>query len=122
MSDKLQVLYVDDEDVNLTLFKYNMLHLYEVFTAINPQIGFEILEQNPEITIVISDLHMPMLNGIEFVKQSKELYSDKKYMIMTGYHITEDIQNALDSKLIDSYICKPYTKQTLIEKINEILG
>ena len=68
MEEKIKVLYVDDEENNLLSFKAVFRIKYKVFTAISAKIGLEILEQNPDIQVVITDQRMPDITGVEFLK------------------------------------------------------
>jgi len=108
MNRKPKILYVDDEFINLQLFKINFDNKYEVFTAENGITGLEVLDNNPDIIVVISDMKMPLMNGIEFIKKAKEKYSHIRFYILTGFQITEEIQEALNSKLILKYFSKPF--------------
>src|SRR5512145_2148147 len=104
---KTKVLYVDDEPINLQLFKINFTEKFDVYIAKDGFEGLEILDKELGIMVIICDMKMPEMNGIEFVKHAKERYPDKKYYILTGYEITSEIQEALDSGLILRYFSKP---------------
>jgi CheY-like chemotaxis protein len=64
MSEKKQILYTDDEEINLKLFEFNFSKKYDVITAINPQEGLDCLKVMPNIKVVISDMKMPGMNGL----------------------------------------------------------
>ncbi|MCG8701599.1 MAG: response regulator, partial [Bacteroidales bacterium] len=66
-----KILYVDDELVNLELFKVNFDKDYTVFTTNNAQEGFNILLNNEEIGVIVTDLKMPGVSGIEFISEIK---------------------------------------------------
>lgn len=108
MEKKVKILYVDDEPVNLMLFEINFSNDYTILTAESGFSGLEILAQNLDTLIIVSDMKMPRMNGIEFIKIAKEKYPDKKFYILTGYEITSEIQEALDSGLILKYFSKPF--------------
>lgn len=117
MQEKIKILYVDDEFINLQLFKIIFSKKYEVLTELNPIKALEILDKELEISIVISDMRMPQINGIEFIKKAKEKYPDKKYFILTGYEITEEIRQALDNKLILEHFKKPFDVNQILKAI-----
>jgi two-component system response regulator (stage 0 sporulation protein F) len=108
MSDKLKLMYVDDEKMNLKLFELNFNRKYEVITAESGISALNLLEEHLDTEIVISDMKMPVMTGLEFIKKAKLKYADIKYYILTGYNITDEIQEALDSKLILKYFRKPF--------------
>jgi len=119
MNRKPKILYVDDEFINLQLFKINFDNKYEVFTAENGITGLEVLDNNPDIVVVISDMKMPLMNGIEFIKKAKEKYSHIRFYILTGFQITEEIQEALNSKLILKYFSKPFNLNKIDDTLRE---
>ena len=108
MSDKLKIMYVDDEELNLQLFELNFNRKYEVITAESGISALNLLEEHLDTTIVISDMKMPIMTGLEFIQKAKVKYPNIKYYILTGYEITDEIQEALDSKLILKYFRKPF--------------
>lgn len=122
MNQKTKILYVDDELINLKLFEINFSKKYEVFTAENGMNGLELLADNPDIKIVVSDMRMPGMNGIEFIKKAKERHPAIKFYILTGFEITEEIQEALTSKLIIKYFMKPFNIDEVDTSIKEALG
>ena len=119
---KAKILYVDDEPINLQLFKLNFEKKYEVFIANDGFQGLEILDKELDILVVISDMKMPKMNGVEFIKNAKKQYPDKKFYILTGYEINTEIQAALDSGLICSYFRKPFNIKEIEKNINDAIG
>lgn len=111
-----QILYVDDEEVNKFLFKNYFKNNYEVFTARLAQDALDILDQQPEISVVISDFQMPVMDGVDFVKIAKEKYPDKRYYMLTGYDQVNKISEALESGLILEKFTKP-TRYEVIENV-----
>jgi two-component system, response regulator, stage 0 sporulation protein F len=109
MEEKLKILYVDDEQINLKLFIMNMNKKYDVITAENGIKGLEVLANNPTIAIVVSDMKMPKMSGLEFIKLAKEKYPNISFFILTGYEITEEIEEALKSGIIQKYFRKPFS-------------
>lgn len=73
MKNAHQILYVDDDPLNIELFVLNFEHKYAILTAISGQEGLEILRKNPAIRLVISDMMMPNMNEIEFIAQAKKI-------------------------------------------------
>jgi two-component system, response regulator, stage 0 sporulation protein F len=108
MSDKLKLLYVDDEEMNLKLFELNFNKKYEVITAESGIDALNLMDAHLDIEMVISDMKMPGMTGLEFIKKAKEKYPDIKYYILTGYDVTDEIQAALNSNLILKCFRKPF--------------
>lgn len=113
-----KILYVDDEPINLLLFKNNFKEEYEVLTAEDGFKGLKVLDDNSDTLVIISDMKMPGMNGVEFITKAKEKYPDKKFYILTGFEITAEIQEALDTGLILEYFSKPFE----VDKMHNIIA
>ncbi len=119
MNEKKKVIYVDDEEINVMLFEINFSVNFEVYTALNGIEGLELLDKHPDVKVVISDMKMPEMSGLEFVTKAKEKYPEKKFYILTGFEITKEIKNALKSGLIHKYFRKPFNMLEIEKAINE---
>jgi len=117
-----KILYVDDEPINLQLFEINFSKKYTVCTAIDGFSGLKMLDENPDILAVISDMKMPGMNGIEFIEKSNEKYPEKKYFILTGYEITEVISGAIETGLIIKCFSKPFNLEEIERELKEAIG
>jgi len=108
-----KVLYVDDEPINLKLFELCFSKKCQVFVANNGFEGLEQLDKEADIMVIISDMKMPGMNGIDFIKLAKEKYPSKKYYIMTGYEINAEISKTIDSGLILKAFRKPFNAKEI---------
>lgn len=107
MINKPTILYVDDEPVNLQIFELNFRQRFNVLIAESGAAGLAILKVHPEIKIVISDMRMPGMNGIEFITAAKRLYPQLTFFILSGFEITEEIKKAMNEGLVYQYFKKP---------------
>lgn len=121
MSDKITLLYVDDELMNLTLFAINFKKKFEVLTAESGLEGLEKLKLNPHTKVVISDMKMPGMSGLEFIKLAKKDFPDITFYILTGFDITEEIADALNDRVIRKYFRKPFNMKEIETSILEVL-
>jgi response regulator RpfG family c-di-GMP phosphodiesterase len=119
--DNFKVLYVDDEFVNRELFKISLETHYHVLLAESGMSGLKILKENSDIQVIISDMKMPHMNGIEFVKKAKELYPTIKCFILTGYGLTDIIQEAINDGLILACLNKPFEMEKINEEIQNVI-
>jgi two-component system chemotaxis response regulator CheY len=73
--------------------------------------------------MIITDWNMPEMDGLTFVKtlRSKEEYKDTPILMVTTEAAKEDILTALRSG-VNNYVVKPFTPDTLQEKVNKLLG
>ncbi len=121
MSGRATLLYVDDEPINLQLFALYFRRKYDVKTAESGYAGLNILNKEPTISVVMSDMKMPGMSGIEFIKEAKSTFPSVYYFILTGYDITNEIALALKDKLIIKYFRKPFNVKEIESSIESLL-
>jgi two-component system, response regulator, stage 0 sporulation protein F len=117
MSEKITILYVDDEPINLMLFEENFNQNYMIITAESGIDGLNKLREYKNIKVVISDMKMPEMNGIEFIEQAKKEFPGMVFFIFTGYNLTDEIADALNKHLIQKYFCKPFDEYEIVKAI-----
>lgn len=110
MNDTVQILYVDDEPINLMLFKVNFQDSFTIHTTDSGESGLQILRLHPEIKAVISDMKMPGMNGVEFISTAKAEFPDLSCFILTGFDFSQEITEAMNRNLIIKTFSKPYDK------------
>ncbi len=112
------VLFVDDEEINLFLFEKTFEKDFPVITASS---GIEALEKIEEykssIKVVISDMRMPLMNGLELIQKIKNGFPEIRSFILTGYGYNPELESALDEKLIDRLFHKPFEPEKIKEAV-----
>jgi len=116
--EKKNLLYVDDEPINLQLFKFNFRQHYNLFLAQSAMEGLEIL-QNKDISIVISDFKMPEMNGLEFFTEIKKNAPQIPCILLSAYLETEIKDMSIDVGLVDCFIAKPWKREEVLEIISK---
>ncbi len=113
-----QILIVDDEPlVCKSLSEVVRRAGYEVFTANDGYSAIETLQQE-DISIAITDINMPKMNGLEFLKRAKVIAPDISVIVITGFATIESAVEAMKSGAQD-YITKPFSPSkicSIIEK------
>ncbi len=116
-----KILYVDDEAINLELLQLTFMNEFTVITAESALEGLKLLELHPDIHVILSDLKMPVMNGLEFIKKVKQSHPDKVCMLLTGFMESEIMLEGFNQELIFRYLMKPWNKEELGETIQEAL-
>ena len=120
---KAKVLYVDDEELNLTTFTAVYRRDFEVYTALSPQEGLQIIDENPDMHVVISDQKMPDMTGVEFLELLVVKHPDPIRMLLTGYIDMSAVVDAINKGKVYNYLVKPWNNDELrlvIEKAIEV--
>ena len=113
----LVCLYVEDEDFIRDSFSLMIKRYFkEVIIAKNGKDGLEKFK-NYEIDIIISDIRMPIMDGIEMVKHIKEINSKAYVIFITAFSDTEYLKSAIDLN-VEGYLTKPIDRNVLIKKLN----
>ncbi len=116
--DNGEVLCVDDEHSILSALRRVLRGAgYKVHLAQGGPAALDILEENPDIALVISDMRMPEMSGAEFLAQVAERYADTSRFLLTGYADMESTVQAINQGQIEQYITKPWDNQDLLKKV-----
>ncbi len=118
-----RILIIDDSSMKRTVLRNIFDDKFEILEAENGQQGLQILEENGyQIDIILLDLMMPIMNGLEFLKEKKkveELFSTP-VIIITANENKEQELLALHQGATD-YITSPFIKETVIHRVNNVL-
>lgn len=106
-TERIKVLYVDDEEGNLMAFKASFRREFEVRTANSAAAGLAMLEESPS-HVVISDQRMPVMSGAEFLAQVRERHPRAIRIMLTGFSDIEAVIDAVNRGGIHAYITKPW--------------
>jgi len=120
--ENFKVLYVDDEIINVQLFKMMFRNTFEVATAGSGAEGLQILQNDSRINVVISDWKMPEMDGVEFILKVKEMKPDMCCFMLSSYLVFQELQPMIDEGIIKYYFQKPFDKVLIPAKIKEFLG
>jgi len=105
----ITILYLDDEEVNLFIFRANFKNKFNVITSSSPKEALLKLEKHKDqIIVVISDMRMPVMNGVEFIVKARQIHDSIFYYILTGFDFNEEIEKALKENLIHKLFNKPF--------------
>ncbi|MBO9999228.1 MAG: SpoIIE family protein phosphatase [Cyanobacteria bacterium SID2] len=110
---KLKLLVVDDETDNLDLLYRTFRRDFQVYKAESAMAALQVLEEEGEMAIIISDQRMPEMNGTEFLSKTVDRYPDTIRILLTGYTDVEDLVEAINSGQVFKYITKPWNPEEL---------
>ncbi len=121
----MKLLVVDDSSTMRRIIKNTLSRLgYEdVLEGEDGLQGWTVLNENPDISMLITDWNMPEMNGLELVKKvrSDTRFSDLPIIMVTTEGGKAEVITALKAG-VNNYIVKPFTPQVLKEKLAAVLG
>ena len=120
----LTILYAEDEEgIRKNIADSLGYYVKEVYEASNGAEAFEIYEEKKP-DIILSDIHMPILNGIEFVKKVRDINRNIPIVMITAHTDKEYLLQAVELHM-EKYIVKPIELEDLLdvlEKCIEVLN
>jgi len=119
MNHKLSILLVEDEpEVRFELKRFLQRYSSNVITANNGEEGLAVFKKHTP-DIVISDIKMPKMNGIDMAKAIKKLEPSQTIIFTTAHSDNSYFLEAIEMQ-VDGYILKPVDLGLLKKKINDL--
>lgn len=113
---KGKILVIDDEDIVRTSCSRTLVpEGYEVNLVKNGFDGLSLLEQRP-VDLVLTDLKMPEIDGIEVLRRIKDKWPQIEVIIITGYQTVDTAVKSIKLGAFD-YLEKPFTPDSLIASV-----
>lgn len=118
---RLQILYVEDDLVVRNELEQLLSGFFsKVFTASNGREGLDTyLENKDEIDIILTDINMPIMSGIDMVKYIREKSPKIPVIVATAHSDSEYLSESIKLKVQD-YINKPVDVRNLLKVMNEL--
>ena len=119
----LVILLVDDDHAAITLTAVTLRRLgCRTFLAGNGDKALETLEQQPSVDVIITDVDMPLMNGLELLCRIKDSarYKLIPVILCSGHDDSETMQRAADEGCA-LYLVKPVEPEFLLEQIGTVV-
>ncbi|MHC4505500.1 MAG: sigma-54-dependent transcriptional regulator [Planctomycetota bacterium] len=118
--DKERILVVDDSPETLEVLQRNLTaEGYQVFTSTGVVEAIRLLE-GTQVDLVITDLKMPKISGLDLVRHVRENLKDTEVMMITGYPSVNGAVEAVKTGA-DEYLAKPFTDEELLSAARRAL-
>lgn len=122
MKFKKENILIVDDDIQILELLQRHLHSwsYHTYKAVSVKEAVQIL-RDTQIDLLITDLKMPEIDGMELIKFVSEHYPHLPKLVVTGYPSLQDSLVAIKSGVVD-YLTKPFTKNELKQAVDKSLG
>lgn len=118
--DKERILVVDDSPGTLEVLQRTLAaEGYQVFTSPSVAEAIAVLDRT-QVDLVITDLKMPMVSGLDLVRHVRENLRDTEIMMITGYPSIEGAVEAVKTGA-EEYLAKPFTDEELLSAVRRAL-
>jgi CheY-like chemotaxis protein len=115
------ILLVDDEENVCQSLHRNLLPLgAKVVTRVSGNEAIKWLREN-RADVIVADYQMPIMDGIDFLRQAKSLRPEARRMMLTGNADLAVALTALEGDLIERYITKPWEADKLCATMTQII-
>lgn len=117
---KIPILYVDDEEMNLQLFDMLLNANFEVYKANSVDSAIQLLQQHQEIQVVFTDWRMPGKDGLQFAREAREKFNDRRIVMISAFMRNNEIDQAIKEGHLASYLPKPFDRQRIISEVDKL--
>jgi response regulator RpfG family c-di-GMP phosphodiesterase len=115
--EKPRIMFVDDDQEILAAYVRAFRKTYDVEVATGPQVGLDMLAAGLDVAVVVSDLRMPGMDGVEFLGRVRELRPDAVRIILTGFADIAVAMAAVNKSKVFSFLTKPCPEEDLAEAL-----
>jgi diguanylate cyclase (GGDEF)-like protein len=112
-----KLLFVDDDKISANSFKHQINGKYDIDIAENAETAIKFIKENETYPVIIADMNMPGMNGIDFLEKVKELSPLSTRIMLTGNADLEVAINAINKGNIFRFLTKPSSKENILNVI-----
>lgn len=117
-----RILFVDDEKFVLEAFRRNLRRQFDVEVADDPLSALKMFETAGPFAVVVSDLKMPNMTGIEMLGVVKKRWPDTVRIMLTGQADLNAAMDAVNQGHIFRFLTKPCSPEDLVRAVNDGLN
>ncbi|OQX20340.1 MAG: hypothetical protein BWK76_01830 [Desulfobulbaceae bacterium A2] len=117
-----KLLFVDDDADLLASFKRLLPRHWQTVTADSPKLALELLHNQEPFAVIVSDMQMPGMNGIELLNRSKEISPDTVRILLTGHADLHTAIAAVNTGDIFRFLTKPCEGDILVSALHSAIG
>ncbi|WP_089188692.1 response regulator transcription factor [Campylobacter sputorum] len=105
------ILLVEDDPITLEMISFGLKEHFELYVAKDGLEGFEIFKKH-NVDMILTDIHMPNLNGLEMIKLILQIKPNQNFIVMTSYDSDKNLLDSIKCGALN-FIPKPLDIPTL---------
>lgn len=110
---RAKILFIDDDANILAALARGLRRGYALDVALGPQTGLQRLEENGPYAVVVTDMNMPGMNGLQFLTQARQIAPETVRMMLTGNVDQQTVVDALHQGEVFRFLLKPTTPEQM---------
>ncbi|MEM5530034.1 HD domain-containing phosphohydrolase [Gammaproteobacteria bacterium AS21] len=112
---KYSILFVDDEQNILNAYKRSLRKYFDIHTALSGAQALELIKEKHKFSVIISDMQMPNMNGVEFLQLAKKASKNSVRIMLTGNADQQTAIDAINQGDIYRFVNKPCTPEQMLD-------
>lgn len=117
-----KILFVDDDANVLAGYQRQLRKSFQIDTALGGELGLQAVTQNGPYAVIVTDLRMPVMDGIQFLSKVREIAPDSVRMMLTGFADLQTAIQAVNEGNIFRFLTKPCETETLTRALADGLS
>lgn len=113
------ILCVDDDERVLSGLDLQLGFDFDVRTAVGGAQALELLAEDDDCAVIISDMRMPEMNGAQFLKASRKISPDSTRILLTGFSDIDDAMSAVNDGGIFRFLTKPSPPEIVVGAVED---
>src|SRR5687768_11967728 len=116
-----QILFVDDDPNILSAYKRSLHKRFQIVTCLSGDEGLNRLNNNGPFAVVVADMQMPGMNGVEFLRKAEAQAPDTVRLMLTGNADQKTAADAVNQGHVFSFLTKPCPPESLEVALNNAI-
>jgi len=116
--DRVRALCVDDEPSVLEGLTLHLRRRYTVETATSGAAGLVLLRRYPDTAVIVSDMRMPVMDGVAFLRSAREIVPDAVRLLLTGQADLQSTIDVVNEGQIFRFLMKPCPPARLMSAVS----
>jgi response regulator RpfG family c-di-GMP phosphodiesterase len=113
-----KVLFVDDDELILQTYQRQLHKRYRIDIALGADPGLAAVNQSGPYAVIVSDMRMPGMDGIQFLTEVRRIAPDSVRMVLSGYADMQSAIEAVNEGNIFRFLTKPCTRELLVSALD----